>query len=552
MTTDPKRKLEDMLQIDLRQFVEQQLGVAQWVPVYGHPPSAHGTLFSALIPNTHVKAALDNMGWDLMIGQGTPGISISFGGGKEERAYHRLGDYGGIEPLVLVRDFHGLRPSYPEISEEFRLFHNLFHDTRTNTYLKFTDSGDEEEVIRFRDGGVQIRLKELRQFLAIKEMHLALYFDLRRHSPESLATLNPDGHSVVFRNELMRYEVVLGELTFGSDGERTFSRLIGKKLIPPLPKEQSNFWPYEQRKSHAEFIVGVDAAGEPVLFSSDPDKLSNYFTEVPGAPHYLTPIFFKREVLAKYFAKPTRYEVTDGRLTCAGLWSVQIDTEFKDHVAVFLGDLGRDLPYDDQLYWKTFNLPPQGNISATNFKRSFLAQFTDPEHPELVFKAKYERFRKGWSKRFGWDLLKPLGAEDAHLFSTLRVPLQDEQGEFDEQVLALTKILVDSLNERELEGAIPPQPENTKGISKLKVYLESKGMPDAQQQIKFLRNLQSLRMGGAHRKGEDYRKAAATFGMDEKTLRVVFDTVFRGAIALLDALERHFLVPPPPTPPATA
>jgi hypothetical protein len=545
---DPQKGLEYMLHVDTRRFVEQQLGVEQWVPVYGYVPNASGTLFCALIPNDRTKAALDNMEWDLMIGQGTPGISISFTAGKEERTYHRLGDYDGIEPLVLVRDFHGLRPSHPEISEEFRLFHNLFHDARTNTSLNFTDSGDEEEVIRFRDGSIHIRLKKLRQFLAIKEMHLALYFDLRRHSPESLATLNPDGHSVVFRNELMRYEVVLGELTFGSDDERTFSRLIGKKLIPPLPKEQSNFWPYEQRKSHAEFIVGVDAAGEPLLFSSDPDELSNYFTEVPGAPQYLTPIFFKREVLAKYFAKPTRYEVTDGRLTCAGLWSVQIDTEFKDFVVVFLGDLGRDLPHEEQLYWKTFNVPPEGKISLTNLRRSILGQFTGPEHPELVFKANYERFRTTWSKRFAWDLFKPLGPEDAHIFSTLRVPLHDEQGEFDEQVLALTKILVDSLNERELEGAIPRQPENTKGISKLKAYLETKAMPDAQQHIKFLRNLQSLRMGGAHRKGEDYRKAAAAFGMDEKTLREVFATVLNGAIALLDGLHRHFLAGVPESP----
>lgn len=97
-----------MLHVDTRRFVEQQLGVEQWVPAYGHVPNASGTLFCALIPNDRSRAALDNMGWDLMIGQGTPGISISFKGGKEERTYHRLGDYGGIEPLVLVSDFHGL------------------------------------------------------------------------------------------------------------------------------------------------------------------------------------------------------------------------------------------------------------------------------------------------------------------------------------------------------------------------------------------------------------------------------------------------------------
>ncbi len=47
-------------------------------------------------------------------------------------------------------------------------------------------------------------------------------------------------------------------------------------------------------------------------------------------------------------------------------------------------------------------------------------------------------------------------------------------------------------------------------------------MANADRHIMFLRNLQSLRAGGAHRKGEAYRKAAAAFGVDEKTFREVF------------------------------
>jgi hypothetical protein len=108
-----------------------------------------------------------------------------------------------------------------------------------------------------------------------------------------------------------------------------------------------------------------------------------------------------------------------------------------------------------------------------------------------------------------------------------------------------SNILVDSLNEAEIEKLIAAQPPNTKGISKLKVHLETKGLPDVRQQIKFLRNLQSLRMGGAHRKGDDYRKAAEAFGVGEKTFREAFETVLRSAIAFLEALDRHFLDTPP-------
>jgi len=50
-------------------------------------------------------------------------------------------------------------------------------------------------------------------------------------------------------------------------------------------------------------------------------------------------------------------------------------------------------------------------------------------------------------------LFKPLAEEDGHYFKTLRVPLTKEQKEFDEQVLALTKIFIDSLNEKNWKKA---------------------------------------------------------------------------------------------------
>ena len=88
------------------------------------------------------------------------------------------------------------------------------------------------------------------------------------------------------------------------------------------------------------FIIGVDEDGNSVEHTSDPDTLANYFGANPGAPHYLTAIYFRREVMAKYYAEPERYNVSDGQLTCLSLWSCQIDKDLSSHVAVFLGDLG--------------------------------------------------------------------------------------------------------------------------------------------------------------------------------------------------------------------
>lgn len=56
-----------------------------------------------------------------------------------------------------------------EICEEFRLFHRLYHDRKSDQYLKIDDDGNEDLVAVVEPDHVQIRLKELRQFLAIVE-----------------------------------------------------------------------------------------------------------------------------------------------------------------------------------------------------------------------------------------------------------------------------------------------------------------------------------------------------------------------------------------------
>ncbi len=57
-------------------------------------------------------------------------------------------------------------------------------------------------------------------------------------------------------------------------------------------------------------------------------------------PTYLTPIYFSKDVLAKYYLKPELYEVNDGYIRCQWVWKLDVDNLNKDYVSVYLGDLG--------------------------------------------------------------------------------------------------------------------------------------------------------------------------------------------------------------------
>jgi len=297
-------------------------------------------------------------------------------------------------------------------------------------------------------------------------------------------------------------------------------------------------YPYEKQKEYADFVVGIDENGESITYSSNP----KYFGANPGASNYLTPVFFRREVLNKYYSNPVKFSVGDGYLSCCSVWGLRMDNNHEKYVMVFLGDLGQDLSFNEQQYWKNFNVAPDGvKISDVAWKRGFLAEFAYPEKADLLFKYKFELFKEKWMKKFGWQLFKQLTTEDQHYYIALRIPLTNDQAEFDQQVLGLAKVLIDSLNEEFLQKFIPKD-ENEKGISKFEKFLAAKGLTDFQQHIKFMRDLYTLRSSGVgHRKGKEFKKIAVTFQIAEKDLIVVFEDIMKMAVMLLQYLEERLL-----------
>ena len=155
-------------------------------------------------------------------------------------------------------------------------------------------------------------------------------------------------------------------------------------------------------------------------------------------------------------------------------------------------------------------------MSEVNFRRSILGQFTDPSKMDLLFKQKLANFTLDWTEQFGRPLFKALTEADRHALVSLRTPLSNTQAEFDAQVLALTKTIIDSLNEAELAKATHNIEANTKGIGQLEAFLTGKGLVGAEPHIKFLRTLWNLRHGAGHRKGEAYERAADSFDVEQR------------------------------------
>jgi hypothetical protein len=544
MSFDKEKETQRLAQGEFLEWIGRPILPTEIVTVYlDDETDDHNVgIYCALIPNERIERSLSDPSWDLHLGGGVPGAVEYHRDGEKQVKYLRFGDDAGVEPLVIYREFHGMREDYREISEEFRLFHRLYHDRRRDQYIKIDDSGREQLVAVTESHRVEIRLQEIRQFLAIKDMHLAVLFDCREHSKASLDDLGLQEGGSDHRDGLLAYNLAYGDFDEPT-GHRAFSRLLGKRLFPPLPKEKSGFWGFasNEPKKYSDFIIGVDGDGTEIAHTSDPARLADYFGANPGAPNYLTPAHFRKQVLDKYYHEPSKFSVEDGYLRCGGLWGVMMDNHHEDRVVAWLGDLGRDLPYEEQLHWRSHNIPPAGGVSETFFKRQLLAQATDSDRPEHVFKSRYNELADTCQQKLGWMLLLPLSQDDLHFFDGIRVPATDEQKDFDELVLALTKILVDSINVKELNKLLSiSENGDVKGsIARLENVLNARGVEGYSEHMRFLRNLQSLRSSGAaHRKGSNYKKVAGEFGVESRTLRSVFEGILSRAVSLLEFLHR--------------
>jgi hypothetical protein len=435
--------------------------------------------------------------WDASIGTSGPGFVTWWDDGERHDEYTRGSEDDGLEPLVHVIQLEGPRQTLPQLAEDFRLLFRLFPRNEGNLYY-YDESANEVLAAEITEQEVRVLTSLVRRYLAARQLDLLLFHESDVYNLD-LPARDPIWQDYSEAGCFEYWRTPIG----GSYG--VASRLRGKRILAAPPREECGIPPFDLPKDQLDFIISIDDRGEPLRYSCDPELLANYFGKNEGAPHFLTPVFFRRDVLDKYYADPDRYLVVDGHIWCKGSWGLPIDNDGPEHIVVFLGDLGRSLPTDEQRYWSSFNVPPYGSMSATGVRRAFLGEFADPTSADLRFLARFSEFNKTWQDLFGWPLFKPLHDDDAHVLTKLHIPLRDSAAELDEQLTYLAKLLVDSLNEAELSRALASKIQGERGLGKFERYLALIGFGDAESLLEVLRSLYGLRSrGAAHRKGEDF------------------------------------------------
>ena len=520
---------ENYYQKKVQEYLENEYGFSQWIQVCGHSNlfGADAGFWCGFIPEKRIKESLSDFSWDLSMESGAPGFEINSDG----TVYKSRLVNNDEEALLFYRDFHGVASDYVEISQEFILLNNLRYDKKHKAYYAMYESGEQEEAVKYIDDrSIQIKTKFLKKYASAKRLAIVLEFDIRTRYRGRLSDYGLSDFNNVVRQNNICYSINGGEYQIP---DTVYSRILGKKIIAPEPIEKCGFWPYEREKEYQDFIIGADEQGNPIIHTCNPNLLNNYFGANPSAPMYLTPVFFSREVLLKYYAKPELYRISDGHLSCQSLWGMEIDNHHENVVAAYLGDLGRDLPEAEQKHWKNYNIVTDDSLSATSIQRDFLCLAAESRVIEHQFKRDYKLLIKRWNDSYGWTIYNSPSSEDEYIFDQIRRPLSDSQAEFDQLILLLSKLIIDLLNEKELSKGIVAD-SGLRGISKLEQWITEAGVSGFENHISFLRNLWDLRSSGVgHAKGKSYKKAAQKFAVEDTPLPDVFDKILQAADAYL-------------------
>lgn len=449
----------------------------------------NGGQFIALSQLNMRERVIRDVGWDVRKGEGIPGF-VDHG---TEVSYCKSGSLPEFEPLVVLQEFFGVVPDEVNISEDFRFLMRLWCDPKSKNYFEIQESGDKELAIKISGERIEVRTPLLKRYLAARQLDAVLYIDSRvgieyDGDLADLADLDEEACSTAKLTCLSRK---LWRDT--SQTSRVWTRLLAKRILKAPPREKCGIWPWDENDlgKYPEFIIGEDGFGEAVSWTCSPESLRNSYGENPEAPHYLTPVYFKPEVLLRYYGDD-RYKVKEGYLSCEQLWGVSIDNYSTDYVSVCLGDIGHDIPPSHWHHWKAWNIPPIGGMDQAMIGHSSSDQRVSRRNPEHRFKDAYRDLQDKWESTWGWRLHRRSEGLDAGVLSKLHIPVNESEAEFRTQLLNLALILVDLLNERRLIQGIN-RVSDEKGISKLSRFLESNEYEYVERDISLLRKVQQMR-----------------------------------------------------------
>jgi hypothetical protein len=354
----------------------------------------------------------------------------------------------GGEKLIFKRHFEGVErgPSPIELSQKLVHSLGLYFLPERNAYCQLDSLGDIEDIIKIirlnQDSDwdglevVTIRREALDKFMALSKTSLVLRFDFTRVRWGNFGGWG-DIQSYVRNYVDLHYHG-------GADGHGSFChgvmvvhpRVTVANLIQELKVKED-----PSKRKYATFNIYDRKNLVNVETSCAPGLLSNYFQK-SDLPWEISPAFFRSEVLHLFKADPEKYTLDDRSISCRNAWYLKTyDINEAGQVHTYIGYLA-DLPYEEQLYWQSFNVWPKGGISRRAFQTDIVGDFHLEYDPLFELKSAIsflDNSPPSWWRKRGNELA-----------DAVRYPATDSVKEWADEILALDQFLVEGFQVKPL------------------------------------------------------------------------------------------------------
>jgi hypothetical protein len=450
------------------------------------------------------------------------------------------------EKLVFSRSFEGYddKKDYIEFLQKFVLIFDLHFVPHRNACCRLDKQGDLEEVIRITQipatkggwGGTVVTVSRslLDDYMLLTSSALVRLFDFTLFDPSNFSGWGDGRKERSVTNEEYGYRITVqagvGSYMRGVQIVRSSETM--EELYNRLTKR------YEE-KQYASFIAHDWKNKRLSEISCGPGHTANYFTK-SRLPFEITPAFFRPEILLKYKADPQKYKLDERSIECRGSWHLQTyDINEAGQVHTYLIYL-RNLPYEEQLYWRSFNEPPKASISkraiATDMHGEFYTEYNPLQNIKTILRKLTEQEVPWWKLR-GQDLL-----------DRVHYPATASSEEWADELMSLDKLLVEGFEEKWLRnkafelGQTPVASDGS--LVLVGRCLQGLGFEeeDAKRTISPLRTLHNLRTklkghsGGSE--AEDIRKSElATHGSFGNHFRVLCGECDAAMQRIIEALS---------------
>ena len=437
----------------------------------------------------------------------------------------------GGEKLIYRRSFTGVSkgPSPIELSQKLVHSLGLHWLEERNAYCRLDDRGDIEDVIRVlwlkgpptetEIAVVTILTKDLAMYMALADMVLVLKFDFTRFQPKDFGGWNQERQSSEKSAPDLFYNVGRSVNASYANGIMILRPNVTVEQLVQAWKDEED----ESKKQYATFKIIDWKNKRQIEISCGPGHLSNYF-EKSDKPFEISPAFFRPEVLTRFKNDPEKYDLEDRSIGCRNAWYLKTyDINEAGQVHTYIGYLAK-LPYEEQVYWQSFNEWPKGSISKRAFESDFEGKWSSEYDPLQMLKYKIRQLDE--SAPAWW---KPRGDE---LIDAARYPATDSVSEWGDEILALDQLLVEGFLAKPLQKLATDAgrmiDKEWKSVRLLQDYLEAQGYdPDdaraVMEPMARLHKLRSILKG--HGAPSERTAASKNARKDHGTLRAHFTSL---------------------------